>query len=381
MDHKTHQRLTKRGNKIRGVGGYDVRLSVYVEALHPKFRRHQHVFKKTMSPYLINKLSMNLSYLIARLIMLTIFNLKNMMKFIRRRSLWVGVSTLILLTGLLYWYVFVEGAPQFDAPTLVKSKDLSFQVQTFDSKAMGTPRQYGVILPPYYEKHSQQRYPVIFLLHGGHDNQRAFYDKYAIISVLEQLYQSGQLPPSILISPDGNDNRGSSPIWDPQYFDGPNGNVGKLIGSELPEVIKSRYRTLNNSRFWAIGGVSSGGWGAYNIGLKHLNNFRIFFSHSGYFTDTSGSQNSPNQFIQQIPAAQLQTIHAYLDAGESDNDLLASTQQFHQTLEQLGIANEFHAFPGGHGLTGADFGWNYFHKHLMNSLSYVGKQFHQAGVK
>jgi enterochelin esterase-like enzyme len=308
---------------------------------------------------------------------LTIFNFKDIMKLMQ--SLWIGTAITALLAVPLYQYVFVEGAPQFDPPVIVQSRDLSFQVQTFNSSAMGTVRRYGVILPPNYERHLHQRYPVIFLLHGGHDDERAFYDKYALTSVLEQLYRSGQLPPSILISPDGSDNRGSSPIWDPQYFDGPNGNVGTLIGSELPQVIKSRYRTLNDPRFWAIGGVSSGGWGAYNIGLRHLNNFHVFFSHSGYFTDNSGAENSPSQFIQQFPHAQLRMIRAYLDAGQSDTNLLASTQQFAQTLERLGIAHEFHAFPGRHGLTGADYGWNYFHKHLMDSLTYIGEQFHQAG--
>ncbi|HEY9646716.1 MAG TPA: alpha/beta hydrolase-fold protein [Chroococcidiopsis sp.] len=298
-----------------------------------------------------------------------------------KQGLWVGAAIIGFLVALLYGYIFVAGAPQLDAPAIVPSKDLSFQVETFDSQAMGIPRRYGVILPPNYEKQPQRRYPVIFLLHGGHDNERAFYDKYGITSVLDQLYRQGKLPPSILISPDGNDNRGSSPIWDPQYFDGPNGNVGTLIGSELPQLIQARYRTLNDPKLWAIGGVSSGGWGAYNVGLRHLNTFQVFFSHSGYFTDSSGAENSPNQFIQQFSTAQLQLIRAYLDAGESDTELLASTQQFHQTLNRLGIANQFYAFPGGHGLTGADFGWNYFHKHLVDSLTYVGMQFEHAGVR
>jgi hypothetical protein len=30
---------------------------------------------------------------------------------------------------------------------------------------------------------------------------------------------------------------------------------------------------------------------------------------------------------------------------------------------------------GGHGIVGPDVGWNYWHKHLADSLSYVGKQF------
>lgn len=305
------------------------------------------------------------------------------MKF--KRFLWVGASVLTVLAGAGYWYVFVAGAPQLDAPVIAAAAtDLKFQCVQFNSQAMGTPRQYGVILPPGYAQHPEQRYPVIFLLHGGHDDAVSYRDKYAIVPVLQELYQQGKLPASIVVMPDGNDNRGSSPFWDPTYFNGPHGNLDTLIGSELVAVVKSRYRTANNPRLWAMGGISSGGWGAFNIGLRHLNQFNTLFSHSGYFTDTSGIANSPEAFIQtelqSLPLHQKQALHFYIDAGESDIDFAASSQQFHQTLDRLNIANEFHLFPGGHGLSGADFGWNYFRKHLVDSLSYVGRQFKQAAA-
>jgi enterochelin esterase-like enzyme len=298
-----------------------------------------------------------------------------------KKILLVCAGVLALLSAAGYWYVFIAGAPQFDHPEVEADTGLTFQLESFNSKAMGEIRQYGLILPPGYTHHPEQRYPVIFLLHGGHDDARAYFDKYGITSVLHQLYQGKKLPPSIIIMPDGNDNRGSSPLWDPQYYDGSNGKVGTLIGSELVQLVKSRYRTLDVPQFWAIGGISSGGWGAFNIGLHQLNTFSILFSHSGYFTDSSGAANSPDDFVQQLSPQQRQRLRIYLDAGNSDTDLLASTQQFHQTLNKVGIVNVFYAFPGGHGLSGADFGWNYFHKHLSNSLSYVGEQFNQALAK
>ncbi|MFB2773518.1 alpha/beta hydrolase [Pelatocladus sp. BLCC-F211] len=284
------------------------------------------------------------------------------------------ISAIAILAAGGYWYVFILGAPQLDPPQQQTNTGLKFQLETFNSQAMGKIRQYGVILPPSYEKNSRQRYPVIFLLHGGHDNARAYVDKYAILDILHKLYQSGKLPPSIVITPDGNDNRGSSPLYDPEYYDGPNGKVGTLIGSELVQLVKSRYRTLEAPQFWAMGGISSGGWGAFNIGLRYLKNFNILFSHSGYFTDDSGSQNSPQQIVQQLSATDRKQLRVYLDAGKNDTDLLASTQTFHQTLNKLGIQNVFYAFPGGHGLSGPDIGWNYFHKHLKDSLTYVGEQ-------
>jgi enterochelin esterase-like enzyme len=300
-----------------------------------------------------------------------------------------GVKSLALGTGLLallglagYWYVFVAQAPPLNPPPILDpSGKLSFKVETFQSKAMGTPRRYGVILPPNYQKNPQKRYPVIFMLHGGHDTEQAWVKKIGILPVLDRLYQTQKLPPSIVITPDGNDQRGSSPFFDPEYFDGPNGDVGTLIGSELPAMVSQKFRTFENPRLWAIGGLSSGGWGAFNIGLRHLGQFNVFFSQIGYFTDKSGPENSPNAFVRDIPAEQLKNVRVYIDAGKDDvmdATFLNSSREFHETLKELGVNNEFNAFPGGHGLSGPDFGWNYDHKHATDSLTYVGKSFKEA---
>lgn len=295
-----------------------------------------------------------------------------------KTTLLISLGAIATVVASGYWYVFLAGAPQLDPPQVTSNTGLQFQLESFESQAMGSRRQYGIILPPDYDQHPNQRYPVIFLLHGGHDDARAYADKYAIAPVLQQLYRDKKLPASIIVTPDGNDHRGSSPLFDPQYYDGPNGNLATLIGKELVEVIRSRYRTLASPQFWAIGGLSSGGWGAFNIGLRHLGTFNILFSHSGYFTDSSGAANSPQDIVQHLSAQQRQALRVYLDAGQNDSDFVDSTRQFHQTLDRLKIANVFHIFPGGHGLSGADVGWNYFHKHLADSLSYVGEQFRQA---
>lgn len=291
-----------------------------------------------------------------------------------------GLLTLLGLAG--YWYVFVAQAPPLDPPpTSDPSGNLSFEVRTFKSNAMGETRRYGVILPPRYQENPQKRYPVIFMLHGGHDNERAWVDKIGILPVLDRLYQTQRLPHSIVITPDGNDHRGSSPFFDPQYYDGPNGNLGTLIGSELPSVVRRTFRVWDSPRLWAIGGLSSGGWGALNIGLRHLNQFNVFFSQIGYFSDKSGPENSPISLIQTIPPAQLKPVRIYIDAGKDDvmdTTFLNSSRAFHETLTKLRVNHVFHAFPGGHGLSGPDFGWNYDHKHAADSLTYVGQSFREA---
>ncbi|MFH7028046.1 MAG: alpha/beta hydrolase [Heteroscytonema crispum UTEX LB 1556] len=246
---------------------------------------------------------------------------------------------------------------------------LTYKLETYDSQAMGGTRTYGVSLPPGYDQNLNQRYPVVFLLHGGHGNPKDWFEKKGdALTTLQQLYATGKLPPSIVITPDGNDKRGSSPYWDPQYIDGPHGKVATAVGDELVKLIQTRYRTLPNPDFWAMGGLSSGGWGAVNVGLHNVQNFSILFSHSGYFKDKSGPQNSPIIHIKNVPLQAKKRLRIYLDSGKSDIEELEEARQFSQVLSQEKVYNMFRQFPGSHT-------WDYWRKHLADSLTFVGEQF------
>jgi enterochelin esterase-like enzyme len=240
---------------------------------------------------------------------------------------------------------------------------------------MGRERTYGVSLPPDYQQSPQKRYPVIFLLHGGNGKPTDWFKKGVALSVVEKLYKNGKLPHSIIITPDGNDRRGPSPFYDPEYLDGENGNISTAIGKELVQVIKHRYRTLNEPRFWAMGGLSSGGWGALNIGFHHPQHFGILFSHSGYFEHDSGAENSPIIYIKRMSPQQRSHWRIYLDAGTEDGKYLKQTKLFAATLNRLQVKNVFNEFPGGHAPIGPNSLWNYWHRHLADSLTFVGQEF------
>ncbi|WP_375504804.1 alpha/beta hydrolase [uncultured Nostoc sp.] len=252
---------------------------------------------------------------------------------------------------------------------------LTYKIETYTSQVMGASRTYGVSLPPGYEQNPKQSYPVIFLLHGGHGNSTDWFNqnKGQALKTVEQLYAKGKLPPSIIITPDGNDKRGSSPHRDPEYIDGPNGKVSTAVGDELVKVVQSRYRTLNNPDFWAMGGLSSGGWGAMNVGLHNLDRFSILFSHSGYFHDKSGPMNSPITYIKTIPLQAQKKLRIYLDSGTSDIEEIKEAQNFSQVLDKLKVYNLFRQFPGSHT-------WKYWREHLSDSLIFVGEQFRVAEI-
>jgi enterochelin esterase-like enzyme len=262
-------------------------------------------------------------------------------------------------------------------PTTPEEKStLSYQIETYQSQIFQSERSYGVVLPPGYSQ--KQQYPVVFLLHGGHGDPTAWFIKGKALKVIQALYKDGKLPPSIIVTPDGNDNRGTSPYWDPEYINGRYGNVVSAIADELVQEIKQRYRTRPEPEFWAIGGLSSGGWGAVNVGLHYPQTFKTMFSHSGFFIDKSGVENSPIEYVKTLDPKVRESIAIYLDAGEGDGKYLTESKDFHQVLTQLQVQNQFNEFPGGHGVKGQEVGWGFWHKHLADSLSYVGERFRQA---
>ncbi|MEA5505154.1 alpha/beta hydrolase-fold protein [Halotia wernerae UHCC 0503] len=252
---------------------------------------------------------------------------------------------------------------------------LTYEIESYDSQAIPGKRTYGVSLPPGYKQNPQQRYPVIFLLHGGHGEPIDWFSnkKGQALKTIEKLYTTGKLSPSLIITPDGNDKRGSSRYWDPQYIDGANGKVATAVGYELVKVVQSRYRTLPNPDFWAMGGLSSGGWGAMNVGLHNLQNFSILFSHSGYFKDKSGAQNSPITYIKTLSPQAKKRLRIYLDSGISDTEEIDDAKEFTQVLSQQKVYNLFRQFPGSHT-------WQYWREHLADSLTFVGEQFRIAEI-
>ena len=106
---------------------------------------------------------------------------------LKKKILLGGLAMTLLLLAGGYWYVFVAGVPQLDAPRVEVVKDVAFEIKAFTSTAMGQERRYGLVLPPGYDPKAKTRYPVVVLLHGGHGDERDYQRRAALTTVLGKL--------------------------------------------------------------------------------------------------------------------------------------------------------------------------------------------------
>lgn len=220
------------------------------------------------------------------------------------------------------------------------------------SPALGGTLPALVYLPEGY--FSGGRYAVIYFLHGlpaGPDT----YTENAFVA--QELARTRER--AIVVAPQGARPADS----DREYLDwSPSENWPRAIAHDLVGCIDSRYRTVADRYGRALVGLSAGGYGAFNIGLRNLQTFAAVESWSGYFvaTDPSGlhaldlgsaQANAAAAVPRGSPLAQSLAAWPSLLAfyvGRSDVRFLSMNRQYDASLAQSGISHVFHVYPGGH---------------------------------
>ncbi len=226
---------------------------------------------------------------------------------------------------------------------------------SFYSAAMGETRGILVHLPRSYglRQHASRRYPAIYLLHGNPGSPDTW-DAFGAGHLADSLAAAGGHPEVILVYANGIGHQSSAPEWE----DNPFGR--DKVESQLLETVAhvdANFRTIADRRYRAIGGLSSGGFGAVNIASRHPDVFAVAMSFSGYFNakpwvfrsiSSYMNANSPSITVQS-PAAR--TLHYIITSGTADPPYTYQTRAFATELTRLGIAVDAAYLPGGHDFT------------------------------
>ena len=169
-------------------------------------------------------------------------------------------------------------------------------------------RQVPVYVPPNYGSNSLTRYPTVYLLSGftGRGsfmaNDSAFDEP--IQERLDRLIAAEEIAPMIVVLPDGFTRYGGS-----QYLN--SSATGRYADHLLTEVIPHidhKFRTRPEAAYRAIGGKSSGGFGALVHGMRRPDLFGAIACHSG---DMSFDYCYKPDFVKFINAAARNQIDSY----------------------------------------------------------------------
>lgn len=154
---------------------------------------------------------------------------------------------------------------------------------TFRSAALyGHLEHYSIYLPPGYDDpaNATRRYPVLYLLNGAPGQPSDWLHGIHVQWIEDQGVAAGRDLPLIMVMPEANGG-----VWhDSQYVNTVGGfRAEDLITHDVVDYIDTHYRAIPDRRDRIILGISEGGYGAMNLGLKHHNEYGTIVSISGYF--------------------------------------------------------------------------------------------------
>lgn len=195
-----------------------------------------------------------------------------------------------------------------------------------------TPAQeYIIYLPPCYDAFPDQRYPVLYLLHGQTYNDDQWV-RLGAVEVADRLILGQEAQPFLIVFPDDR-------YWNLQS--GP-GFGGRLVDALIPHI-DSQYRTLPDREHRAIGGLSRGAGWALRLGLQRWDLFGTLGLHSlAVFAD---DRPFLEDWLQAVPPASWPRL--FLDMGDNDTEL-GFNLQFERLLTDMGIPHAWYLYPGAH---------------------------------
>jgi enterochelin esterase-like enzyme len=133
------------------------------------------------------------------------------------------------------------------------------QSESLYSQALGRSMPYLVYLPDGYRT-GQQRYPVLYLLHGAGGDEHAWAALGHIEEKADRLIAAGAIPKAIIIMP------GCPACW---WIDGAKDKAETAFWSDLVPLVDKRYRTISSRGGRLLAGLSAGGYGAIRYALRY----------------------------------------------------------------------------------------------------------------
>lgn len=206
----------------------------------------------------------------------------------------------------------------------------------YQSKATNSTRRMFVWTPPGYFSGSK-KLPVLYLLHGGGDNDTNWPGQGKAGWILDNLFAEKKIVPMIVVMPDG-----SIPIE----------KFAEDLGNNIIPNVEDNFRAFTDAPHRAIAGLSMGGIETIETLLKFPGKFAyVNVMSSGWFSNRPGTYEKYDALVKTAAPTLKKTIKylIFTTGGQSDiadknNDLTRAV------FDKYGLKSDLSKMEGGHSM-------------------------------
>ncbi|MBL0744644.1 alpha/beta hydrolase-fold protein [Chryseolinea lacunae] len=207
-------------------------------------------------------------------------------------------------------------------------------------------RRFYIYTPAEYDANPNKKYPVLYLLHGGGEDERGWSTQGKTDLILDNLIADGKAKPMLVVMMDGNTGGGGIASFGErslQTFE------NELKQAVIPFVEKN-YRAQNTPDGRALAGLSMGGLQTLYAGLKNHSMFSYLgvFS-SGWFANNPTLSEPQYTFMKNNVAAINNDIkHFWVAMGAKEDIAYENCKIMLKKFDEMGIKYQYSEYPGGH---------------------------------
>jgi len=216
-------------------------------------------------------------------------------------------------------------------------------IKNYFSKSADSWRHIYVYTPPGYETNPSERYPVLYLQHGGGEDERVWIEMGRTNWILDNLIAEGKAKPMIVVMETsavgsaGGSGRGAAPgpgagagrgAGFPGIGGPGGGRYGELMVKDLIPWVDRNFRTLTDKDHRGMAGLSMGGMQTAAVTMVNLDKF----SYIGLFSGGTAAGFGPGGRRSPVPVPAPPAPPASLDLRTIYSGAMADPAEFNKKV-------------------------------------------------
>jgi enterochelin esterase-like enzyme len=217
-------------------------------------------------------------------------------------------------------------------------------IKRYFSTVFNTWRQFYIYKPAGYDVSTDQKYPVLYILHGGGEDERGWATQGKTDLILDNLIAAGKAKPMLIVMPDGN-------VTGQQGF----GEMTlRMFERELKQCIipfvEKNYRAETSPGNRALAGLSMGGLQTLYVGINNTGMFPYLgvFSSGWIMPAQNDLANKQYDFIKNNPEKISAIRLFWIAMGGKEDIAYNNCQSMLKKLDELNVKYIYSEYPGGH---------------------------------
>lgn len=220
------------------------------------------------------------------------------------------------------------------------------RMRRYFSNVFNSWRRIYIYTPPGYDRNPDKKYPVLYLLHGGGEDERGWGTQGRTDLILDNLIAEGAAQPMLVVMMDGNTGGVGVGGFGERSLQAFENELTKVV---IP-FVEENYRAEQSQDKRALAGLSMGGLQTLHAGVKNHNMFAYLgvFS-SGWFANNPTISDPQYAFMKDNVDAINKNIKSFWIAmGGKEDIAYENCQVMMKKFDEIGIRYQYSEYPGGH---------------------------------